>query len=89
MPLHVRPYQEMDEASVIALRQECELTRPWNNPKEDINRKLTTQPELFLVGVEGRTVAPTAMIGFDSNRGYGCTISAFCGRIEVLLTERR
>lgn len=60
----------MDEASVIALWQECELTRPWNNPKEDINRKLTTQPELFLVGVEGDKLVATAMIGFDGNRGW-------------------
>ena len=59
----------MDEASVIALWQECELTRPWNDPKEDINRKLITQPELFLVGVEGCTVVANAMIGFDGNRG--------------------
>ncbi len=68
--MHIRPYQEMDEASVIALWQECELTRPWNNPKEDINRKLTTQPELFLVGVEGSALIATAMIGFDGHRGW-------------------
>ncbi len=60
----------MDESSVIALWQACELTRPWNNPKEDINRKLTTQPELFLVGVEGDNLVATAMIGFDGNRGW-------------------
>jgi ribosomal protein S18 acetylase RimI-like enzyme len=68
--MHIRPYQEMDEASVIALWQECELTRPWNNPKEDISRKLTTQPELFLIGLEGSTIVATAMVGFDGHRGW-------------------
>jgi ribosomal protein S18 acetylase RimI-like enzyme len=68
--MQIRPYQETDEAFVIALWQECELTRPWNNPKEDISRKLTTQPELFLVGVEGSALVATAMIGFDGNRGW-------------------
>jgi ribosomal protein S18 acetylase RimI-like enzyme len=68
--MQIRPYQKLDEASVIALWQECELTRPWNNPKEDINRKLTTQPELFLIGLEGSTIVATAMVGFDGHRGW-------------------
>lgn len=68
--MQIRSYQQTDEASVIALWQECELTRPWNNPKEDIKRKLTTQPDLFLVGVEGDALVATAMVGFDGNRGW-------------------
>jgi ribosomal protein S18 acetylase RimI-like enzyme len=66
----IRPFQKLDEVSVIALWQECELTRPWNNPKEDINRKLTTQPDLFLIGLEGSTIVATAMVGFDGHRGW-------------------
>jgi ribosomal protein S18 acetylase RimI-like enzyme len=57
-------------AAPAALWQECELTRPWNNPKEDINRKLTTQPDLFLIGLEESTVVATAMVGFDGHRGW-------------------
>jgi ribosomal protein S18 acetylase RimI-like enzyme len=68
--MQIRPYEKLDEASVIALWQECELTRPWNNPKEDINRKLTTQPDLFLIGLEGSTIVATAMVGFDGHRGW-------------------
>lgn len=68
--MQIRPYQKLDEASVIALWQACELTRPWNNPKEDINRKLTTQPELFLIGLEGSVIVATAMVGFDGHRGW-------------------
>ena len=68
--LHLRPYRAEDEAAVIALWHACGLTRPWNNPQLDIARKLTTQPELFLVGTIGATLIATAMIGFDGHRGW-------------------
>jgi ribosomal protein S18 acetylase RimI-like enzyme len=68
--MQIRPYQDADEASVIKLWHACGLTRPWNNPKHDISRKLTTQPELFLVGVQDAVVVATAMIGFDGHRGW-------------------
>ena len=68
--LHLRPYRAADEATVIELWHVCGLTRPWNNPQLDIARKLTTQPELFLVGTVGATLIATAMIGFDGHRGW-------------------
>jgi hypothetical protein len=48
--MEIRPFQPSDEAAVVALWQECKLTRPWNDPHRDIARKLAVQPELFLVG---------------------------------------
>ena len=68
--LHLRPYRANDEATVIALWHACGLTRPWNNPQLDIVRKLSTQPELFLVGMVDATLIATAMIGFDGHRGW-------------------
>ena len=68
--LHLRPYRANDEATVIALWHACGLTRPWNNPQLDIARKLSTQPELFLVGMVDATLIATAMIGFDGHRGW-------------------
>ena len=68
--MHIRPFQPADEAAVIDLWQRCELTRPWNDPQQDIRRKLGVQPELFLVGeVDGQLVA-SAMAGFDGHRGW-------------------
>jgi len=68
--MELRPYAAADENAVIELWQRCELTRPWNDPHKDILRKLTTQPELFLVGeLEGRIIA-TIMAGFDGHRGW-------------------
>jgi len=68
--MHLRPYAAADEDAVIELWRRCELTRPWNDPHKDIRRKLTTQPELFLVGeLEGRIIA-TIMAGYDGHRGW-------------------
>ncbi|MGO4812961.1 GNAT family acetyltransferase [Cupriavidus sp. 2MCAB6] len=68
--MQIRPYLAADEAAIIDLWQTCGLTRPWNDPKKDIARKLTEQPELFLVGeVDGQPVA-SAMVGFDGHRGW-------------------
>lgn len=66
----IRPYQPQDEEAVIQLWQRCELTRPWNDPRKDIARKLSVQPELFLVGVEDGAIVATAMAGFDGHRGW-------------------
>lgn len=68
--MHIRPYDEADEPQVVALWHECGLTRPWNDPRRDIARKLGVQREWFLVGtVDGRIVA-TLMAGYDGHRGW-------------------
>ena len=68
--MKIRPYTPADEAAVIALWQRCELTRPWNDPRKDIERKLTVQPELFVVGERQGQIVATAMAGFDGHRGW-------------------
>lgn len=68
--MNIRPYQPQDEDDVIRLWERCGLTRPWNDPRRDIARKLAAQPELFLVGQLGDEVMATAMAGFDGHRGW-------------------
>jgi ribosomal protein S18 acetylase RimI-like enzyme len=68
--MRIRSYHPADENAVVALWQECGLTRPWNDPRKDIARKLTEQPDLFLVGTVGSELVATAMIGFDGHRGW-------------------
>jgi len=70
MTVEIRPFALPDEDAVVALWEEAELTRPWNDPRADIRRKLTVQPELFLVAVEGDTVVGTVMAGYDGHRGW-------------------
>ena len=68
--MEIRAFHPSDEASVIALWQACELTRPWNDPHKDIARKLTVQPELFVVGMQANELIASAMFGFEGHRGW-------------------
>ena len=66
----IRPYSPTDESVVVELWRKCNLLRPWNNPKQDIERKLKVNPELFLVGlVDGKVVA-AVMGGYEGHRGW-------------------
>ncbi|NDZ15368.1 GNAT family acetyltransferase [Variovorax sp. WS11] len=69
--MKIRSFQPADETGVIALWQACGLTRPWNDPHRDIQRKLGEQRELFLVAIgdEGALLG-SAMVGFDGHRGW-------------------
>ncbi|MGB3185121.1 MAG: GNAT family acetyltransferase [Ornithinimicrobium sp.] len=68
--MHIRPFQSADTKPVVALWHEVGITRSWNDPHRDIERKLTVQPELFLVGVHDDVVIASAMAGFDGHRGW-------------------
>ncbi|MGJ0387953.1 GNAT family acetyltransferase [Microbacterium sp. CGR1] len=72
----VRAFERADTESVVALWDEAGLTRPWNDPRLDIERKLTVQPELFLVvedseSEEGKpAIVGSVMAGYDGHRGW-------------------
>ncbi|HET6575212.1 MAG TPA: GNAT family acetyltransferase [Fimbriiglobus sp.] len=68
--MHIRPFEPADEDAVVALWERCGLTRPWNDPRKDIRRKLAVRPDLFLVGVVDGEVIATAMAGYDGHRGW-------------------
>ena len=68
--MEIRQFTLPDEVAVVRLWERCELTRPWNDPRKDIRRKLAVRPDLFLVGeVEGELVG-TVMIGYEGHRGW-------------------
>jgi len=66
----IRPYVSEDEDVVVELWHKCELTRPWNDPRTDIKRKLELDPALLLVGVIDDRVIATVMGGYDGHRGW-------------------
>lgn len=68
--MEIRAFRPEDEDGVVALWQACGLTRPWNDPRKDIARKRTVQPEMFLVGEEDGRVVASAMVGYDGHRGW-------------------
>ncbi len=68
--MEIRNYHSNDEPEVIDLWVKCDLVRPWNNPKKDIERKLKVDTDLFLVGVLNRKVIATVMGGYEGHRGW-------------------
>ncbi len=68
--MQVRPFLDSDEAAVIALWEAAGLTRSWNDPRKDIERKRAVQREWFLVGAEGDALIASIMIGYDGHRGW-------------------
>lgn len=72
----IRIFERRDTDSVIELWHEAGLTRPWNDPRQDIERKLRVQPELFLVAEipeahdNPSRVVGTVMAGYDGHRGW-------------------
>ena len=70
MTIEFRSFRSADTDAIIALWQACGLTRPWNDPRRDIERKLTVQPELFVVGCLDEVIVVSAMAGFDGHRGW-------------------
>ena len=70
-PIEIRPYDSKDHAQVVALWSKVfKDDPPWNEPASMIRRKLTVQPELFLVAVIDGQVVGTVMAGFDGVRGW-------------------
>lgn len=47
--MRIRAFEVQDTDAVTALWAECGLTRPWNDARTDIARKLAVQRDLFLV----------------------------------------
>ncbi len=65
----IRPFAVADTQAVVRLWTVCGLTRPWNDPNKDIERKLAVQPELFLVMELDGAIMGSAMAGYDGHRG--------------------
>lgn len=66
----IRTFQSADEPAVIALWERAGLTRPWNDPHKDIQRKLSVQPDGFLVGLIDNRIMASVMAGYDGHRGW-------------------
>ena len=66
----IRLFLDTDTDAVIALWQACELTRAWNNPEKDIQRKLAVDDELFLVAESQGNIVGSVMGGYDGHRGW-------------------
>ena len=66
----IRTFHPDDTAGVISLWKVCELTRPWNNPELDIQRKLSVNDDLFLVADDDGQIVGSIMGGYEGHRGW-------------------
>jgi len=67
--MEIRPYKPDDEDAVVELWIKCNLTRPQNNPRLDIERKMKVNPEMFLVGLFQGKIVAAVMGGYEGHRG--------------------
>jgi ribosomal protein S18 acetylase RimI-like enzyme len=68
--LSVAPIEDSDVATVVALWQRCDLTRPWNDPAADIALARRGPNSTILIGRNGETIVATAMVGHEGHRGW-------------------
>jgi ribosomal protein S18 acetylase RimI-like enzyme len=66
----IRRFREGDRGQIISLWARCDLTRPWNNPDADIDRKVSHGDGGLLVATRGDDVIGSVMAGYDGHRGW-------------------
>lgn len=66
----IRTFRPDDTRSVVELWETAGLTRPWNDPYQEIDLKLAVDDGLFLVAEDEGRIIGTAMGGYDGHRGW-------------------
>lgn len=67
--LPVEPINDADVDDVVSLWTRCGLTRPWNDPIEDIRLARDSGHGAVLVARLGGTIVGAVMVGHDGHRG--------------------
>ena len=70
VPPHIRPYRPQDAEFLVSLWALCGLTRPWNDPYRDIDRKLSVDGSGLIVLEEDTQLIGAVMVGYDGHRGW-------------------
>ena len=68
--LVIAPISDDDISAVVALWQDCGLTRPWNDPAADIALARRGDNSEMLIGRAGEAIVATAMVGHEGHRGW-------------------
>jgi ribosomal protein S18 acetylase RimI-like enzyme len=62
-------FKEEHREDVIHLWEICGLTRPWNDPSKDIDRKLTDHTGKLYLLKKDDLILGSVMVGYDGHRG--------------------
>ncbi|MEA3290988.1 MAG: GNAT family acetyltransferase [Pseudomonadota bacterium] len=67
----IHPLRKTESEQIVRLWEICGLTRPWNDPRQDIAfcRDSPTS-ELLVLPDQNGAVAGTIMVGHDGHRGW-------------------
>ena len=92
----LRSYRPGDHEALVSRWSICELTRPWNNPHRDIDRKLARDGDNLLLLEEGGQLIASVMVGYEGHRGWVNYLAVHpdhrrqgLGRLLMDVAERR
>ena len=68
--MEIGPLSDAEVPEVVALWERCGLTRPWNDPFDDITLARSSPTSAVLVGRQDGRVVASAMLGTDGHRGW-------------------
>ncbi len=66
----IRPIHDGEDEAVVALWTACGLTRPWNDPMQDLRSARDGATSTVLVATEDERILGSIMVGFDGHRGW-------------------
>lgn len=70
LSFHITRYDPKFQNAVVDLWTNCGLIVSWNDPVEDIQRKIDFQPELFFIALRDGEVIGSVMVGYEGHRGW-------------------
>lgn len=68
--MDVAPLDPARADEAVALWEACGLTRPWNDPRADLERALAGPASTVLAAVDDGALLGTVMVGHDGHRGW-------------------
>jgi ribosomal protein S18 acetylase RimI-like enzyme len=68
--MRIETLPEPSYAAAVALWHEAGLTRPWNDPAEDLARAMDGPSSTVLAAFDGDALRGTVMTGHDGHRGW-------------------
>jgi ribosomal protein S18 acetylase RimI-like enzyme len=68
--MHIESLAPAQFDAAIALWHDAGLTRPWNDPVDDLRRAMAGPASTVLAGTAGGKLLATAMVGHDGHRGW-------------------
>jgi ribosomal protein S18 acetylase RimI-like enzyme len=66
----IAPLSPAQFQAAVELWHEVGITRPWNEPAEDLQRALAGPASTVFAGSEDEILLATAMVGHDGHRGW-------------------